>query len=76
MNVRDAAIQTGVLLYNYPEVETPNCNGLHLHEMLTEIAYGTVTDEKAHRWLGYVQGVLVAYEHATVEQFKEINKNV
>jgi len=45
----------------------------HLNWMLCEICTGRVTKEKAHRWLGYIQGVLVAQCHMTLDEAKEIN---
>ena len=45
----------------------------HLNWMLCEMCTGRVTKEKAHRWLGYIQGVLVAQCHMTLDEAKEIN---
>lgn len=45
----------------------------HLHYMIDEIEAGRVAGEKAHRWLGYLQGVLVAFGAATLEEMKETN---
>ena len=46
----------------------------HLHEMLDAIEQGTVTGEKAHRWLGWAQGVICCCGGATLDQMKEANK--
>ena len=45
----------------------------HLHYMVDQIVHGKVTGEKAHRWLGFLQGVIVANGGATLEQVKQIN---
>ena len=46
----------------------------HLHEMLDKIESGEVSGDKAHRWLGYIQGVLVATRNGTVKDFGGVNK--
>lgn len=46
----------------------------HAYWMLTEIVLGNVTEEKAHRWLGYAQALLVAEDELTLEECKAINK--
>lgn len=47
----------------------------HLIFMLNSIIDGEVKDDKAHRWIGYVQGCLVFSDTSTVEEMKEINFN-
>jgi hypothetical protein len=46
----------------------------HLYDMLDAIEQGTVTDNKAHRWLGWAQGVICCRGGASLDQLKEINK--
>lgn len=46
----------------------------HLLWMLKEIENLSITGEKAHRWVGFVQGVCHAYQYETVQSFKKINK--
>lgn len=46
----------------------------HAMWMLHEIAYRKVEGEKAHRWLGYAQGVLVQADFITLEKAKLTNK--
>jgi len=41
--------------------------------MLNGIILGYITDEKAHRWLGWAQAVVCAYEYTTLEDLKVIN---
>lgn len=45
----------------------------HLWEMTKKIESGEVEGEKAHRWLGYIQGVLVAMQISTLEEMKKMN---
>lgn len=45
----------------------------HLFDMVIEIESGRVSGEKGHRWLGYIQGVLVARGLTTVEAMKRMN---
>lgn len=48
----------------------------HLAWMLDGIIDGYVTGDKAHRWLGWAQGVICARQRgATLAAFKNINKN-
>jgi len=44
----------------------------HLNWMMCEIGTGRVTGSKAHRWLGYVQGALVAKGYMTHDEIKDI----
>lgn len=45
----------------------------HLNEMVDKIESGEVAGEKAHRWLGYLQGVLVATGGTSLEEMKMVN---
>ena len=45
----------------------------HLLDMIAAIEDGKVTGEKAHRWLGWIQGVVCCRGGATLEEMKEIN---
>lgn len=45
----------------------------HLWEMCDKIQDGRVEGEKAHRWLGYIQGVLVSHQVGTLEEMKLMN---
>ncbi len=44
----------------------------HLNWMLCQICTGPVSGGKAQRWIGYVQGVLVAKGHMTLDELNEI----
>jgi len=46
---------------------------VHLFDMVMAIQVGKVSGEKGHRWLGYIQGVLVARGVATLDQMKAMN---
>ena len=45
----------------------------HASWMLYGIAWGYVEEEKAHRWLGYAQGILVSNTIFSLEAVKKIN---
>lgn len=53
--------------------EHPEYGRDHLRYMIEEIESGRVAGEKSHRWLGYLQGVLVATGAATLEEVKLTN---
>ena len=46
----------------------------HLLWMLDQIDAGAITGEKAHRWIGYVQGILVAYKITSVDEMRDLNR--
>lgn len=46
----------------------------HLLDCLRKIKSGEVSDAKAQRWLGWVQGVLGARGNGTIKEFGEVNK--
>lgn len=56
-----------------PERSEAGIGSPHACWMLSEIAEGRVTGRKAHRWLGYAQGLLVSYGMMTLDQAKRIN---
>lgn len=45
----------------------------HLRDMIEKIESGEVADEKAHRWLGWIQGVTCCYGGATLDEMKLVN---
>ena len=45
----------------------------HLRNMVNKIESGEVSGDKAHRWLGYLQGVLVVTGGTTLEDMKQVN---
>lgn len=46
----------------------------HLLDMLRQIEAGTVTDTKAHRWLGWAQACVYVNGAATLDELKALNK--
>jgi len=46
----------------------------HLRWMLNELREGKVTGEKAHRWLGFIQGLMVMNELITVSGEREFTR--
>ena len=76
MNMEEAAKMTRDLLGEGTGVRHPGSesSSSHLCWMLNGIIQGYIQNEKAHRWLGFVQGALVVRDLATVEDLKGINK--
>lgn len=48
---------------------------LHITHLLDAIIDGTVTGDKAHRWLAWSQCAYVSFGGGTLEQVKEVNHN-
>lgn len=50
----------------------------HLHHMIQEIQKMDLrvkkTNEKSHRWLGWLQAMVVEHSEMTLEMMKDINK--
>ncbi|AKL88218.1 hypothetical protein GMA3_41 [Gordonia phage GMA3] len=58
------------------EFDDPDVSHEHLVDMyyeMTDSCMHELEREKACRWLGYAQGVIVANGYATVEDMKRIN---
>lgn len=51
-----------------------HASGYHLGTMLNRMLQFT-SERKFNRWVGYIQGVLVATGNGTVEQFKDMNRD-
>ncbi|HVI42704.1 MAG TPA: hypothetical protein VM577_18890 [Anaerovoracaceae bacterium] len=60
----------------YPAEEYADHFGRHAHLlwMIEEILNGNVDGEKAHRWIGFIQGVLWDDCYFTIEQMKDHNR--
>ncbi len=77
MKVEIAAFETKALLNvkteskRDPSGRTVN----HAKWMLEGIAWGYVTGEKAHRWLGYAQAIVIENSWATLDFIKDLNRN-
>ena len=66
------AMRDLVLFSSLPE-QHPEYGKDHMLEMINKIDDLKVTGEKSHRWLGYIQGCVVCYGGATLEDVKNIN---
>ncbi len=59
-----------------PERDTDHASSPgHVAWMLVQCIHfrRTLKGEKAHRWLGFVQGCLLAHRHATLDELKLAN---
>ena len=45
----------------------------HMYDMIEKIQSGEISGEKAHRWLGYIQGCVVSNGEATLDDVKNVN---
>ena len=59
---------------NGPERDIDGGSLAHASWMLHGITMGYVQHEKAHRWLGYAQALIVNHGVASLADMKEINK--
>lgn len=82
MNRTDRAAQATLAAVNggielpFP-VEDPEGKSLaHATWMLDLVASREISGDKAQRWLGYAQGLLVMHGKATLGQLKEVNRHV
>ena len=46
----------------------------HIRSLLTQVAEGDVTGEKAHRWLGWSQAAIVAAGVSSMEEMRHVNE--
>lgn len=75
INVVTAAQGTREVLENIIAERDPEGKTLeHAVWMLEEIVSKSKEGEKAHRWLGYAQGLVVLEGKATMADFREINE--
>ena len=77
MDIKEAAKATKKkMLEPMIQYNPNNKDGLsksHIVWMLDGIILGYITGDKSHRWLGWAQAVVCAYDDATLEDLKEIN---
>ena len=78
MDPHAAAVE---ILANLPEEITVerDLDGRSSHHaawMLQGIAFGYIQHDKAQRWLGYAQGILVANGVVTLTAMKRVNKGL
>lgn len=75
MNIIISAKNTAALLDRCKPIHDPKgLSANHALWMLQGISLGYVQHEKAHRWLGYAQAILVVGKVATMNDMKLINK--
>lgn len=74
MNIRSIAAACRIYIdkSNAPE-HNDDFGKDHMRDMIHAIESGIVSGEKAHRWLGYLQGVLVATGGCTLQEMKDLN---
>ena len=78
MNIKIAAFECKNLLVNKDiewESDDFSTSASHCIDMCNKIIKGEVTNEKSHRWLGWIQACICCYGVASLEQLKLINKN-
>lgn len=46
----------------------------HLEYMIDKLVSGEISGEKAHRWLGWIQGCICIGKGANLKTMKKINK--
>ena len=75
MNIQKAALNVLRGLGDYTDKRDPEGKTVaHAYWMLQGIAQGYIQHEKAHRWLGYAQGIIVAWNEGTLDEMKLANK--
>lgn len=55
-------------------VSVPGYTYPHLRWMLDQIRTGAVKGEKSHRWLGFIQGVLIREDHFSVNEERDFTR--
>lgn len=75
MDIKKAALELRKKLPVKAERDPHGKSNEHLAWMLEGIATGYIQFEKAHRWLGYVQGAMVTKGAAELDDMKQINKD-
>ena len=74
MNIKQAAARTRDAV-GIPSEQDPLKGATKEHAvwMLSGIVLGYIQHEKAHRWLGYAQALLVAHSVLSLDQCKQMN---
>lgn len=72
MDIKRAAQRTkDKIKSNCIYTSTMGCDKEHLKWMLDGIILGYITGEKAHRWLGWAQAIIVVNLNSNLEEMKE-----
>ena len=76
MDVKSVALKMGKIVENATNLVDyhPEYGADHIMDMCCAIVNGEVIGEKAHRWLGWIQGCLCMSGEISLEELKEINK--
>ena len=75
MDIKTAADNMYSLVQNSNLPENHESYGKnHLKVMLAMLVSEEITDEKAHRWIGWIQGCVCVGEGGTLDDIKNINK--
>jgi hypothetical protein len=75
MDIKTAANDMWSLVQNSNLPEDHESYGKnHLRAMLAMLVSGEIIDEKAHRWIGWIQGCVCVGEGGTLKDMKKINK--
>ena len=56
--------------------DSPGCTQEHIVKILEQVVYGEVTGAKAHRFIGWAQGVLCMEGYLTLNDARNINRKV
>jgi len=73
MDIKKAANATLNKITSKTYKSKVGCDREHIEWMLDGIILGYITGEKAHRWLGWAQGIICIHESLTLEELKLIN---
>jgi hypothetical protein len=75
MNIKIAAMN---MVKHIDNSDLPDMNQSfgknHMYDMVDKIITDEVSGEKAHRWLGYIQGCVCVSGGATLDQLKQVNE--
>ncbi len=75
MDIKEAARASLVNLKNIPTIKDSRGKLIgHAKWLLIGIASEYIEGEKAHRWLGYAQALMVLHEKASLSDMKQSNK--
>lgn len=55
-------------------IPTPGYTYPHMRWMIAEIREGRVVGDKAHRWLGFIQGVLIREDHFKLNEERDFTR--
>lgn len=64
--------------FDYPTQDDPMLSQAHLLSMCDDIRdnYKEWSADKSHRWIGYIQGVLTALKIITVDEHRDMTRDI